>query len=86
MPEPSAGLKTKRVTWATEFLKLREKRKYYCYLDEKWFYLESRREKRNLLLQQPEETEEVAEHEHVSTQNRRFNLKRMYIGFVGEPM
>jgi len=84
-PELSAGSKTKRVTWATEFLKLREKRKYYCYLDEKWFSLESRREKRKLLWQ-PGETEEEAEHEHVSAQNRRFPMKRMYIGVVGEPL
>jgi hypothetical protein len=85
-PELSAGSKTKRVTWATEFLKLRGERKYYCYLDEKWFYLESRREKRKLLPRQPGETEEEAEHEHVSAQNRRFPMKRMYIGVVGEPL
>jgi hypothetical protein len=85
-PQLSAGSKAKRVTWATEFLARRKERQYYCYLDEKWFYLESRREKRKLLPRQPGETEEEAEHEHVSTQNRRFPLKRMYIGVVGEPI
>lgn len=85
-PELSEKAKVKRVAWSTKFLSNRRFRKYYTYLDEKWFYLESRREKRKLLPQQPGETEEEAAHEHVSCQNRRFPLKRMYVGVVGEPL
>lgn len=87
-PELSEKAKAKRVVWSTKFLSNRRLRlrKYYTYLDEKWFYLESRREKRKLLPQQPGETEEEAAHEHVSCQNRHFPLKRMYVGVVGEPL
>jgi len=85
-PELSEKAKAKRVVWSTKFLGSRKLRRYYTYLDEKWFYLESRREKRKLLPQQPGETEEEAAHEHVSCQNRHFPLKRMYVGVVGEPL
>jgi len=78
--------KKRRVVWSTEFIRERKQRKYYCYLDEKWFYLESRREQRKLLPRQDGETEEEAEHEHVTTQNRRFPLKEMYIAVVGDPL
>jgi hypothetical protein len=58
---------------------------YYCFLDEKWFYIKSKRNKYKFLPPGPGETIEDAFVKPPKEHSRRFPLKVMFMGVVAPP-
>lgn len=56
-----------------------------CYLDEKWFYISSRRRRRKLLPRSEGEPEGVGEKQRHMATSRRHAIKIMYLGVVARP-
>ena len=78
--------KKKRVDLAKKTLvKIDGGEYYYCFLDEKWFYITSRRKKLKYLPPGPGETEEDARIIAPKMRSRRFPTKVMYLGVVAPP-
>jgi len=61
------------------------KKKYYCFIDEKWFYLNGNRTKRKFLPKQEHESDADATFPQIRVRSRRFALKKLFIGVVGRP-
>ena len=60
---------------------------YACFLDEKWFYITSRRRKMKLLCAQAGESEEHVSDKVPTTRSRRFfPVKSMFLGVVSNPI
>jgi len=59
--------------------------KYYCFLDEKWFYIRSRHKKMKVLPRGPHEAEGAADIPIEREGSRRHATKVMVLGVIAEP-
>jgi hypothetical protein len=87
-PDLSEENKKRRLAFCKQFLEAHRagKHKYYFFIDEKWFYLESGRTKMKCLPKQAHELEEAAFVPVKKLRSRRFVLKKMFMGVVGYPV
>jgi len=60
--------------------------KYYCFLDEKWFYIRSRRKKMKILPLGPHEAEGAADIPIERESSRRHATKVMVLGVIADPV
>jgi hypothetical protein len=78
-----------RLRWALkwkEWARLPKSRKHCCFLDEKWFYISSKRRKIRILPPHPlTESPTDAHVQYPKVRSRRFPLKVMFQGIVSKP-
>ena len=80
--------KRARVQWAKEMQKtlLEMEDFFYCFLDEKWFYTTSRRNKMKILPKADWESDEEAKLTVPKVHSRRHTTKVMLLGIIGPPV
>jgi hypothetical protein len=77
--------KASRLRYCERIQQLIQESKIITYLDEKWFYTDSRRKKMKYLPRQPFEAEGSDRLHARKVISRRHGLKTMFIGVVGNP-
>ena len=77
--------KRQRAEWVVQWKKFLDEDFPVCYLDEKWFYTQTRRRKLKLLPRAKHESPGVEFVKRPKTRSRRFPIKIMYMGVVGRP-
>merc|ERR1712032_509552 len=79
--------KRKRLEWIRKWQsKLRDPNTHLCYLDEKFFYVTNRRRKIKRLPLDADEKEGCDSLATPKMRNRRYPVKCMYLGVVGNPI
>jgi hypothetical protein len=75
-----------RLVWAQEIKqKLTNTNFHYCFLDEKWFYVISKRSIYKILPTGPGKSIEEAFVKHPKENSQRFPIKAMFMGVVAPP-
>jgi hypothetical protein len=85
-PTLTAQQRQDRLDWAKNIKNLIKNDDFhYCFLDEKWFYIQSKRSVYKILPPGPGETVEDAFVQHPKVHSRRFPVKAMFMGVVAPP-
>jgi hypothetical protein len=85
-PTLTAQQRKDRLVWAQDMKEnIKDKDFHFCFLDEKWFYVHSKRSVYKILPPGPGESVEDAFVRHPKEHSRRFPIKAMFMGVVAPP-